>query len=64
MFDFQRMDRGKKGPEDGGGPSVGVGSLVLARYSVDNALYRAKVEDIIDEQVFSVRYIDYGNRSC
>merc|ERR1719347_2297435 len=58
---IQRMDRGKKGPGDGGGPDVGVGSLVLARYSVDNALYRAKVEDIIDEEVFSVRYIDYGN---
>ena len=34
---------------------------MLARYSVDNALYRAKVEDIIDEELFSVRYIDYGN---
>ena len=60
MIVIQRMDRSKD-PGDGGGPGVGVGSFVLARYSVDNALYRARVEDIIDEEVFSVRYIDYGN---
>ena len=59
-FFLQRIARGKL-VGDGGGPGTDVGSLVLARYSVDNVLYRAKVEDIIDEEFFSVRYIDYGN---
>ena len=46
---------------DGGGLDVGVGSMVLARFSVDKEVYRAKVEDVIEEELFSVRYIDYGN---
>ena len=36
--------------------------MVLARYSVDKAVYRAKVEEVIEGELFSVRYIDYGNR--
>ena len=35
--------------------------MVLARYFVDKMLYRAKVEDVIDYDLFSGRYIDYGN---
>ena len=35
--------------------------MVLARYSVDKAVYRAKVEEVIEGELFSVRYIDYGN---
>ena len=50
---IQRIARGKN-TGDGGGPGVGVGSMVLARYSVDKVLYRAKVEDVIDDDLFSV----------
>ena len=46
---------------DGGGEGVQEGSLVLARYHVDKLVYRAKVEKVV-EGVFSVRYIDYGNK--
>ena len=37
------------------------GSMVLARYHVDKALYRARVEEMKDGMM-SVRYIDYGNK--
>jgi len=50
----------KKTVGDGGGVGVQVGSLVLARYKVDKLVYRAKVEKIT-EDVYCVRYIDYGN---
>ena len=43
----QRKMRGKAGG-DGGGAKLGVGSLVLARYSVDKAVYRAKVEEVME----------------
>ena len=42
----------------------GVGEFLLARYSVDKCLYRAKVEEVdkVDgELVVMVRYVDYGN---
>lgn len=44
--------RGRSG--DGGGADLGVGSMVLARYSVDKAVYRAKVEKVVerDERLF------------
>ena len=43
---------------------VGVGEYLLARYSVDKCLYRAKVDkvDKVDGKlVVMVRYVDYGN---
>ena len=46
--------RGKSGG-DGGGAKLGVGSLVLARYSVDKAVYRAKVEDVMEGEDRLVR---------
>ena len=39
-----------------------VGNLVLARYTVDDKVYRAKIEEVFDNGVYSVRYIDYGTR--
>ena len=39
-----------------------VGNLVLARYTVDDKVYRAKIEEVFDDGVYSVRYIDYGTR--
>ena len=57
------LHRKLRGKQSGDGEVVGVGSLVLARYSVDKAVYRAKVEEVIEGELFSVRYIDYyGNR--
>ena len=39
-----------------------VGNLVLARYTVDDKVYRAKIEEVFVDGVYSVRYIDYGTR--
>jgi len=39
--------------------SLGVGSLMLARYS-DGQVYRARIVKVLDNTV-TVRYIDYGN---
>lgn len=39
---------------------VTVGALCCARYSADEAWYRAVVEDVGDDTV-SVRFVDYGN---
>ena len=57
----------KKSGGDGGGVGVEEGSLVLAKYKVDQAMYRARVEEVVvgkngEGEMFSVRYIDYGNR--
>ena len=52
----------KKPVGDGGGGRVQKGSMVLARYHVDKAVYRARVEELVDDMV-SVRFIDYGNKS-
>jgi len=41
--------------------NIKVGSLILARYPIDQNLYRARIEDIIEEEFYVVRYIDYGN---
>ena len=41
-------------------PDVTVGSLCCARYSADEAWYRAVVEDVSTDTV-SVRFVDYGN---
>ena len=51
----------KKPVGDGGGGRVQKGSMVLARYHVDKAVYRARVEDVEDDMI-SVRFIDYGNK--
>lgn len=43
-----------------------VGSLVLARYKVDQEIYRAKVEAVRKEErerKVKVRFSDYGNSS-
>lgn len=37
-----------------------IGSLCCAKYSVDEAWYRAVVEDIADDLI-AVRFVDYGN---
>ena len=49
----QRKLRGKP-TGDGGGAVVEVGSMVLARYPVDKAVYRAKVEEMLvgEEELF------------
>ena len=44
---MQRKLRGKS-CGDGGGGSLDVGSMVLARYSVDKVMYRAKVEEVME----------------
>ena len=51
---IQRKMRGRGGG-DGGGAELGVGSLVLARYSADKAVYRAKVEDVMEGEDRLVR---------
>ena len=56
------MSRKPTGDEDGEG--LQIGSFVLARYSEDQEVYRARVEDIIETDeltVYNVKYIDYGN---
>merc|ERR1719209_1918946 len=40
--------------------SLVVGDLILARYSVDGRVYRARIVKGADNTV-TVRYIDYGN---
>ena len=37
----------KKSGGDGGGVGVEEGSLVLAKYKVDQAMYRARVEEVV-----------------
>ncbi|XP_063296931.1 tudor domain-containing protein 15 [Pelobates fuscus] len=37
------------------------GSLVIARYPEDLALYRAVIKEVKEEHVFEVEFIDYGN---
>ncbi|XP_031805437.1 tudor domain-containing protein 15 [Sarcophilus harrisii] len=38
-----------------------VGDLVVAKYAVDNALYRAVIKKIVSRNSFEVEFIDYGN---
>ena len=40
---------------DGGGAELSIGSLVLARYSVDKTVYRAKVEEVMEGEERLVR---------
>ena len=47
--------RGRSG--DGGGADLGVGSMVLARYSVDKAVYRAKVEKVVERDERLLRLV-------
>ena len=41
--------------------SLPVGSACVAKYTVDNAWYRALVEEIVDADHLKVQFIDYGN---
>ena len=45
--DLQKKVKGKP-VGDGGGQDLKVGGLVLARYPVDKAVYRARVEERLD----------------
>lgn len=38
-----------------------VGEVVLTKYSLDGKFYRAKVLEVIDEALFKVLFIDFGN---
>ena len=44
--DVQKKVKGKP-LGDGGGSDLEVGSMVLARYPVDKAVYRARVEEML-----------------
>ena len=51
--DVQKKVKGKP-LGDGGGQDLEVGSMVLARYPVDKAVYRARVEELLvgEEDLF------------
>ncbi|XP_053958294.1 tudor domain-containing protein 1-like [Anastrepha ludens] len=38
-----------------------LGDIILAQYAKDEFWYRAKVIDVVDDDVFKVFYLDYGN---
>nr|XP_020823126.1 tudor domain-containing protein 15 isoform X1 [Phascolarctos cinereus] len=41
--------------------ALSVGDLVVAKYAVDNTLYRAVIKNIVSRDSFEVEFIDYGN---
>eukprot|EP00019_Armaparvus_languidus_P012782 CAMPEP_0168583322 /NCGR_PEP_ID=MMETSP0420-20121227/2499_1 /TAXON_ID=498008 /ORGANISM="Pessonella sp." /LENGTH=915 /DNA_ID=CAMNT_0008617959 /DNA_START=61 /DNA_END=2805 /DNA_ORIENTATION=- len=41
--------------------TVRKGDLLLGQFTVDDTWYRARVEDVLDDNRFAVRYVDYGN---
>ncbi|KAK3610429.1 hypothetical protein CHS0354_016606 [Potamilus streckersoni] len=38
-----------------------IGELVCAKFSQDNSWYRARVDELIEEGVYKVLFVDYGN---